>query len=283
VNEKMNKKIAIALITVIAVSSLAAAASFANAFPWMGPGPNGLLNRMAQARIDNGLTQRSWVRINGVITQWGTTDVNGFLQTQARTAIFDTSDTRQLAAAGAVWTTNTSRPISAVRTKENFTYTFYAARLMNASVSELNYGDSDFFISGEWNVYNVTSKVTIITNGDGEITNIHRESDTDVGKVYGELIITNDWKEFTLALDGYDILYGNVTRTRTGSMMFNPFKITDDLTSTASDVVSKADLVSIAKNYRAMPGWGNYDQRMDFNNNYKIDIADLATVAANMQ
>src|SRR4030066_1839487 len=221
----MNKKIAIALAAIIAVSSLAAAASFANARPWMGPGPNGLLNRMAQARMGNGLTQKSWVRITGVITDWGTNDVNGFLQTQARTAIFDTSDTKQLASAGAIWTTNTSRPINGVKAKENFTYTFYAAKLRNASVSELNYADSNFFISGEWNVYNVTGNVTIITNN-GEITNIHRESDTDVGKVYGELSVTNNWKEFTLALDGYDTLYGDVTRTRTGSMMFNPFKKT---------------------------------------------------------
>src|SRR4030066_1891408 len=139
----MNKKIALSLIAIIAVSSLSLAASFANALPWMGPGPNGLLNRMAQARMGNGLTQKSWVRINGVITEWGTTDVNGFLQTQARTAIFDTSNTRQLAAAGAIWPKNTSRPISAVRAKENFTYASYAARLMNASVSELNYDNSN--------------------------------------------------------------------------------------------------------------------------------------------
>src|SRR3972149_7322167 len=254
---KMNKKIAIPLIAIIAVSSLAVAASFANAKPWMGPGPNGLLNRMAQARMGNGLTQRSWVRINGAITQWGTADVNGFLQTQARPAIFDTSDTKQLAAAGAIWTKNTSRPISGVRAKENFTYTFYTARLRNASVSELNYDNSNFFISGEWNVYNVTSNVTIITNSNGEITNIHRESDTEVGKVYGELSVTDNWGEFTLTLDGYDTLSGSVTRTRTGSMQFNPFKITDDLTSTAGNVVSKADLVTVAKNFRAMPGWGN--------------------------
>jgi hypothetical protein len=31
-----------------------------------------------------------------------------------------------------------------------------------------------------------------------------------------------------------------------------------------------------------MPGWGNYDTRMDFNNNYRVDIADISTVASNM-
>jgi hypothetical protein len=62
-------------------------------------------------------------------------------------------------------------------------------------------------------------------------------------------------------------------------MQFNPFKITDDLTSS----VSKTDLTTVAKCYGNMPGWGNYDQKMDFNFNYRIDIADLATVAANVQ
>jgi len=276
----MNKKIAIAFIAIIAVSSLSLAASFANALPWMGQ--RNFFNRMAGASMSNRLIERSWVRINGVITQWGTTDVNGFLQTRARTAIFDTSDTRQLAAAGAIWTTNTSRPISAVRAKENFTYTFYAARLTNASVSSLTIGTNDFFINGTWNVYKITSNVTITTNN-GDITNIHRESDTSVAKAYGELNVTNNWKNFTLAITGYDPLTGLVTRTRTGMMQFSPFKIADSEQVSQSDVVSKADLVACAKNYRAMPGWGNYDQRMDFNNNYKIDITDLATVAANMQ
>src|SRR3990170_2018335 len=276
----MNKKIAIAFIAIIAVSSLSLAASFANALPWMGQ--RNFFNRMAGASMSNRLIERSWVRINGVITQWGTTDVNGFLQTRARTAIFDTSDTRQLAAAGAIWTTNTSRPISAVRAKENFTYAFYAARLTNASVSSLTIGTNNFFINGTWNVYKITSNVTITTNN-GDITNIHRESDTSVAKAYGELNVTNNWKNFTLAITGYDPLTGLVTRTRTGMMQFSPFKIADSEQVSQSDVVSKADLVACAKNYRAMPGWGNYDQRMDFNNNYKIDITDLATVAANMQ
>src|SRR3990170_3474862 len=277
----MNKKIAIAFIAIIAVSSLSLAASFANALPWMGQ--RNFFNRMAGASMSNRLIERSWVRINGVITQWGTTDVNGFLQTRARTAIFDTSDTRQLAAAGAIWTTNTSRPISAVRAKENFTYTFYSAKLTNASVSSLTYGTDNFFINGTWNVFKITSNVNITTNSDGDITNIHRESDTSVAKAYGELSITDNWTKFTLAITGYDPLTGSVTRTRTGAMQFNPFKISDSEQVSQSDVVSKTDLVALAKNYRAMPGWGNYDQRMDFNNNYKIDITDLATVAANMQ
>jgi hypothetical protein len=53
------------------------------------------------------------------------------------------------------------------------------------------------------------------------------------------------------------------------------------LTGSASESVSKTDLAAVAKCYGNMPGWGNYDQKMDFN--YRIDIADVATVAAKVQ
>jgi hypothetical protein len=38
----------------------------------------------------------------------------------------------------------------------------------------------------------------------------------------------------------------------------------------------------VAGAYGTMPGYGNYDQRMDYNFNYRIDICDLATAAANI-
>jgi hypothetical protein len=69
----------------------------------------------------------------------------------------------------------------------------------------------------------------------------------------------------------------------TRQKQFNPFKVTDDIESSTSDTVSKVDLTAVRRNYGAMPGWGNFDTKMDFNCNYKIDIADLATVAANVQ
>ena len=65
----------------------------------------------------------------------------------------------------------------------------------------------------------------------------------------------------------------------TRQVQFNPFKVSED---ESSNVVTRADVKAVVKCYRAMPGWGSYDSRMDFNNNFKIDIADLSTVAANM-
>ena len=276
----MRKTIAIALLAIVAVSSLAAAASLASAMPWTGS--RTMMNSAAQASLSNRWTQKSWVRVDGVITQWGSLPTKGFLNAQARTALFNVSGSRQFAQAKAIWTTNTSRPITAIRAKENFTYTFYAARLLNASVSQVSYANSNFFLNGTWNVYNVTTQTTIITGSSGDITNIHRESDTKIAKVYGELNVTDNWTKFTLALTGYDKLTGSVIRSMTRQMQFNPFKISEDLTTSASNLVTKTDLAALARNYRAMPGWGKYEQQMDFNCNYKIDIADVATVAANV-
>ena len=265
------KKISIivfAVIAVVAISSLSLAVNSAAALPTTDNAD----------RLTNKPVQKSWVRINGVINNWGTADVNGLLQTRARTTLLESEDTRQLASATAVWTTNTSHPINSVKAKENFTYTFYAARLTNASVSTLSIGDSDYFLNGTWNLYTVNSNITIITNEANEIISVHRESDTQVSKAYGKLSVTDNWTKFALSIDGIEPLTGSVFRSMTRQMQFNPFKILDD----SSTKVTRADLSEMVKCYHAMPGWGNYDAQMDFNGNFKIDIADLSTVASNM-
>src|SRR5271169_5558343 len=156
----MNKKIPIALliIALVAVSSLSLAGANAS-----------MVSQNTAANVKNGLLQRSYIRLNGIITEWGTTTVNGTLQTQAGTSLFNDADTNQLASATAIWTTNTSRPISDVESKQNFTYTFYTARLVNASVSTLSTSTTDpnYFLNGTWNVYTIVSNVTIITDSSG--------------------------------------------------------------------------------------------------------------------
>jgi hypothetical protein len=267
----MNKKISIALVIIamVALSSIGlAGASIAT--------PSSVA-----ANISNTLAQRSYIRIDGLISMWGTTAVNGALQTQAGTSTRVDLSTNQAAASTAIWTTNTSRPIAAVQAKQNFTYTFYEARLRNASVSTLSASTpaTNYFLNGTWNVYTVTSAVTIITNAGGQITSVHRSTDTSVQTAYGELNVTDNWTKFTLAINGTDPLTGSVFRSVQRQVQFNPFKVTDDTTSTA---VTKADIAAVIHAYGAMPGWGNYDARMDFCSHFKIDIADLSTVAANI-
>ncbi len=82
------------------------------------------------------LVSASWVRINGVINQWGTTPVRGQLQTQARAAVLQTADTSAVNISHRYLDNQHFHDQSkAFRAKENFTYIFYAARLTNASVS----------------------------------------------------------------------------------------------------------------------------------------------------
>jgi hypothetical protein len=153
--------------------------------------------------------------------------------------------------------------------------------LTNASVSTLSANSiaTDYFLNGTWTVYTVISNITIITNADGQITNVHRSSDTSIQKAYGELTVTNSWTTFTLAINGIDPLTGSVVRSVTRQVQFNPFKVTDD---TTSNVVTRADIAAVAQSYGSMPGWGNYDARLDVCGHFKIDIADLSTVAANV-
>jgi hypothetical protein len=264
-----NKILIFAIIGVLLASSLALAVDSAVAMP------TGMMS------VSNRPVSASWIRINGIIDQWGTTDVRGQLQTQARTALLQSADTRQLASATAIWTTNTSRAIQAVRAKENFTYVFYVARLLNASISTLSTGssDSNYVIGGNWNLATVKANITIITNENGVITRVLRHQDVSVQKADGQLTITDNWSKFTLNINGIDSLTGSVFRSMTRQMQFNQFKVTDDSTS---NVVTQSDINAVAQCYGSMPGWGSYDTRMDFNNNYRVDIADISTVAANM-
>jgi hypothetical protein len=274
----MRKKIVAILLTVIAMGSLSLAISYVQAFPMTGH--NNMFNRFSGPLMLNSSAQRSWVHVDGVITNWGLTNVTGFLLAQARTTLFNTSDTRQIASASALWSTDRLRPImNAVRTKENSTYTFYSARLWNASVAALSYDNSGFFMNGTWNVNTVTVSVIVYTDSNGTITGVHQDTDIIPTKAYGELTVTDNWTKFTLAIDGIDPLTGSVRRSMMRQMQFTPFKVTGDLASS----VNKIDLAAVAKCYGNMPGWGNYDQTMDFNFNYRIDIADLATVAANVK
>lgn len=264
---KSKKAIITAVTAILLVSSLALTVNFAAASP-------GRAESMANRPI-----QRSWVRITGVIEEWGTTDVRGLLHTQAKVALLQSEDTRRSAGASAIWTTNLTRAIQATKAKENFTYVCYAARLLNGSVTSLSASssDSNYVISGTWNLANITSVVTIITNDNGEITKVLRDQEIVPWRADGELTVTDKWTKFTLAIEGIEPLTGPVFHSVTRAW-FNPFKMTDDA---KGSTVTKSDIGEVAKCYGAMPGWGSYDTRMDFNNNYRVDIADISTVAAN--
>jgi hypothetical protein len=274
---EMKKTLAVALLAIIAVSSLSFAVVSASA--------NGPVSRgwgwSVGSWMKSGVTvpfQRSWVRLNGIVETWGSQEVNGSLSVNARTVGFD-EVVRQAAFVTAIWSNTTN-----FRQRGNFSYSFYVARLVDANVSALNFDDVDFFLNGTWNVFNVSISQTIIKSGDLESGyTIDRQTKTNIDpiatKAYGELNVTDNWTKFVLKINGVDELNGVVSRARMNQMIFNKFKVSED----ATDKVSRVDLTVLARIYGARPGWGSYDSNMDFNCNYKIDIADLTTVAANVQ
>jgi hypothetical protein len=278
----MKRTKAIVITAIIAIFAISLVAS-ANAMPFMKWKENrendnhednqGLSHRLA--------TQQSFVRVDGAISKWGTTNVTGSMLTQSRTIVVNNTNSKTGSSATATWTTNTTRPISAYRSKENFTYTYYTANLVNASVSSLNVTGYSFFINGTWNVFNITTTFTIKTDSTGDIVSFNRNQNAVAlaTKAYGELKIASNASNFTLTINGVDPLTGPVHVQRITTKSFNPFRINND---DSSNAVTKADVSTIVSSYGSSPGWGNYDQRMDYNFNGRIDVRDLATAAANL-
>ncbi len=273
----MKKTLGIILLAIIAVGGLGIAIASANA---ESPSKNN-----SEGNLSWGwgpiatLMQRSWVRLDGAITMYGPDKVNGSLSVLAGTKTsLDDNQISDAASATAMWN------ITINRKNGNFTTNFFEARMVKSNVTVLNYQGNDLFMNGTWNVYNVTITSTVITSGDLSSEYIkNRQTNTDIknlaNNAYGELNVTDSWAKFTLSINGINPLSGTVHRSLTRQLAFNRFQVSDIVTNK----VTKADLTSVAEAYGATPGMANYDQKLDFNLHYKIDITDLATVAANVQ
>jgi hypothetical protein len=274
---EMKKTLAVALLAVIVVSSLSFAVASTSAIGTPRQGWGWRLGSWMRRGVIVPF-QRSWIRLNGIVETWGSQEVKGSLWINARTVGSD-EEVRQAAFATAIWSNTTN-----YRHLGNFSYSFYVARLVDANVSALNYEDKDFFMNGTWNVYQVSINQTIIKTGDLESGyTVDRQTKTDIDPIatgaYGELKVTDNWTKFVLSIAGVDELNGLVNRARMSQMIFNKFKVSED----GTEKVSRVDLTVLSGIYGARPGWGSYDSNMDFNFNYKIDIADLTTVAANVE
>jgi len=277
----MKKTAAIVLAAILTVSVLGLAAT-ACAIPMMGR-PFMNWGNIISSNHGNSHTvpiQQNSVRLNGIITQWGTTNATGTISAFAQTVIINNTAARQGATATAMWTTNESRAISARHTLQNFTYTFYTANLVNASVSSLNATGYSYFLNGTWNVFKVTSSFNITTDAAGNILGFNRNQNAVAvaTNAYGELKVPTSASNFTLSITGADQLSGSVHAQRITSRLCNPFIVSDDDSTT----VTRSDVASVVSAYGSSPGWGSYNQRMDYNFNYKVDICDLATAAANI-
>lgn len=222
---------------------------------------------------DSGVSQ-TWVRMRGQITQWGSTPVFGWVNVHAR-AVDTNNVSKDWAWIRAIWSDSGRHLNCTDLTTENITYSFFAACLTNSSLIEFDYSGYDFYIQGSWNVYNVTFEYYV--NEYGDLLSYTLSIEAIATDADGELRVSNDWTDFEVNIDELDLLSGNVIMHAVGQMEINICDINGDHN------VGIADLARTAKSYGAMPGLGNYNHEMDFNLDYKIDIGDLTTVAANIK
>jgi hypothetical protein len=274
-------KFAIVLLAILAVSALSATAGvYAKPFMSYNTVPNPPSN-LPSTRIS---LQKSCVRMDGNITEWLTTPavtpVMGTIEAQSRTTVTSTNKLQGFSAT-AIWTNSTVRPLAIVRAHENFTYTFYAARLVQGNYSAIDpTAATSWFMNGTWNVWSITTNFTIITDSSGNILSVTttRSLVALATKANGNLTVASGWSTFTLTIGDIPSLTGTVAAYRIASGTFDPFMISCG----SSTTVTPATLNSIANAYGSMPGFGNYDLRMDPCLDFKVDICDLTTAAANL-
>jgi hypothetical protein len=225
-------------------------------------------------------TQGTWLRTRGIINQWGTTQVFGFLG--AYVAIINKSGTIQnFTRVNAMWSSfNFSHACT-----DNFTFSYYTAQLVEVEPPgiSLNVSLGVMNITGLWDVYNITTTVNITSRvndlrGYWPLINV-----TTVCKPLiplnstGALYVNDTLTKFELNITGIDSLTG---RCRTFCV---PGLNICDIYGTGK--VDLLTLVQAAKLYGARPGLGNFNQDafdFDFNGQGYVGIGDLATIAANI-
>ncbi len=207
----------------------------------------------------------TWVVMQGIIEYYGDSAAYGWCGAYAETG--------EWAEVMMAWTfTNESQLLEE--------YNFYAGKLVNTTIVETEYAGTDFYIEGLWDIYNVTFTYDLI-NEPGNYT-FTMELLVDDG--LGTLSVTNNWTDFTVNVQGIELIRGSVVFYAESAIeipigdVFGEGQLPDG-------EINIWDLVHIAKAYGSTPGnqfMPNYDFSLDFNFDFIIDIYDLTTIAVNI-
>ncbi|MCW4028089.1 MAG: hypothetical protein NWE92_00370 [Candidatus Bathyarchaeota archaeon] len=214
-----------------------------------------------------------WMRYHGAVTQWGTDNYRGSITVNAKTANVPPPVFKPWVTVDATWSNQPPFPATKPTGEGQYSFVSYNARLVML-LSIRRQDDAIVNVTGLWNIKKV--EITTEFNQNGAPINTVREVTPIVTRANGQLCITPDWKQFTLTIDGVDVLQGVETSMTTSTNQISPFSFT------ASPHPTLADLMHVFGCFRSFPGLGNYNPELDYNNDAKIDLADLTTVAANM-
>ena len=153
------------------------------------------------------------------------------------------------------------------------TYSFIAARLVNATRVALNYTGKDLFIAGYWNAYNITW----IYYGDRNFTWMIVPL---VINGTGELWVISNWTRFTVRISGIEPFKGKVVWYRVAPILPRPELISLGDYVPVGDVdcdrqVGYQDLTLLTRAYGATPGKSNYNLDVDLNFDFCVNYRDL--------
>jgi hypothetical protein len=249
----MRRSVAATLVTILAIGSLCLIPNFASG---------------------DAQYEKLWIRMRGMITQWGSTPVFGWVGANAR-YVNANGTHHEWASVYVIWSPTPRRLNCTEPPIENFTFVFYTARLVNNTQIHLNYSGFDLIISGLWNVFKITT--TINVSEDGTLIDIAHTFEPVVLDALGELRVFANGHQFEIGIEGIDLLSGFVV---SWAVRYVEIKICDLNDDGKVDLV---DLVRVARRYGKMPGLFDYDLDADFNFDGKIDIGDLTTVAASIE
>ncbi len=250
----MTRSIAVVMVAILAIGSLALIPNFANA--------------------DTTDLSRTWVRLQGFVNEWGNDSAFGWLRANAK-IVNDNGTLHEWAMVDAMWSKEIKRLNVTDDQIGTFTFSFYTARLANASMVALNYSGYDLYIAGLWNVTKFTTTLTINATAMPMNFTFARTKEQIVTLALGDLHVKG--LQFGLDINGIDSLSGHV---RMAIIQFKEIKFFDVNSDGKVDI---KDLVRVAKRYGAVTGMKNYDFDMDFNLEGKIGIGDLTTIAANIE
>jgi hypothetical protein len=214
-----------------------------------------------------------WMRYHGAITQWGSDSFQGSITVNAKTANAPPFVFKPWVTVDAFWSNQPPFPATKPTDQGQYSFVSFNAKL----VTLLSIRKQDDFIvnvTGLWNINKVVT--TTQFNQNGSPINTVREVTPIVTQATGQLLITSDWKTFTISVDGTNTLQGVEISMTTTTNPMNPFSFG------AAPNANLGDLMQVMGSFRAIPGIGNYNPDLDCNKDSKIDLADLTTVAANM-
>lgn len=248
----MTKSIAVIMVAILALGSLALIPSFASA--------------------DTTDYSRTWIRLHGFINKWDNESAFGWLRAMAKIANIN-GTVHEWAVVNAMWSLEQQRLNVTDDHVGTFTFSFYRAVLSNTSMIALNYSGYDLYVAGLWNVSEFTTTLTI--DATAMLVNFTRTITPVVTLAPGDLHVKG--LQFGLDITGIAPLSGYVWMAL---IQFKEIKFFD---MNGDGKVDIKDLVHVAKRYGAVTGMKNYDFNVDFNCEGRVSIDDLTTVAANIE